>query len=140
MLDFVQRHRPAHDGMLQLIPYPGDMPDAVFRIHHQLEERGLNGVVVDYVFQHQSVVGVYPEGDLLLLAPLAVDDGVQMGHSQDECVELFSVGLEAFVIDHAAVVNVRPEHNGVVVVAERVNPRPCGPSRGRSSYRNDGDR
>ena len=63
LLDLIERQRSAAGPELMTLERAGNLPDAVWRV----ARRGaLNRIVIDDRLQHQRVVGVQPERDLLV--------------------------------------------------------------------------
>lgn len=127
VLDFVQGHFAACDDKAELVPDAGDLTDAVLGINDRADERRFNGVVANDRFQRESVVGVDPEGDLLLIAPGVELAGLDEGQGGGECVEITAVGLQAAIIYHSAVIHVAGERGSIALIGKSpgVGSRSC---------------
>ena len=96
LLDLIERQRPAGDAVRQPLERARNLPDAL--VADSSADASRNRVVVDDRSQHQRVVRVQPEGDLVVLRQLVSGSG---GQEIDVTVELRAIRLQGAVVNLA---------------------------------------
>src|SRR6185436_19624847 len=92
LLDLIEGDRAAGDAVRQPLERAGNLPDALRRIGARPSG---NRIVIDDGFQHEGVVRVEPERDLLLARHLVDRSRALLG---DEAVELAPFGFEGAIV------------------------------------------
>jgi hypothetical protein len=123
LLDLIERQRPAADTVRQPFERARNLPDALVGV---LGGALRNRVMVDDRPQHQRVIRVQPERDLVVLRQLVSGSG---GQEIDVTVELRTIRLQGAVVD-PAVADVEVENRVVGLPAGRIGRRVLGVRRG----------